>query len=87
MLQIDVSNTRLIEGDKIEYSDTLIRIEHCGKKNGNDDNDAKLITVGHCVLEKRVSQLAKNGEVEFKNVEELMSKYPKNRIEQQPSNA
>jgi hypothetical protein len=81
MLQIDDSNTCLIEGDKIVYSDTLIQIEHSGKKNGNDDNDAKLITVGHCVLEKRVSQPAKNGEVEFKNVEELMSKYPKNRIE------
>ncbi|KAA6356163.1 MAG: hypothetical protein EZS28_048311 [Streblomastix strix] len=32
---------------------SIIRIEHRGVKQGNDDNDAKIVTVGHCVLDKR----------------------------------
>ncbi|KAA6389936.1 MAG: hypothetical protein EZS28_014537 [Streblomastix strix] len=49
---MDVSNTRLIECGKIVYSDSIIRIEHRGVKQGNDDNDVKIVTVGHCVLDK-----------------------------------
>ncbi|KAA6388844.1 MAG: hypothetical protein EZS28_015628 [Streblomastix strix] len=52
ILQMDASNTRLIECGKIVYSDSIIRIEHRGVKQGNDDNDVKIVTVGHCVLDK-----------------------------------
>jgi hypothetical protein len=50
---MDVSNTRLIECGNILYSDIIIQIEHSGEKQGNDDNDARIVTVGHCVLDKR----------------------------------
>ncbi|KAA6400561.1 MAG: hypothetical protein EZS28_003912 [Streblomastix strix] len=52
ILQMDVSNTRLIECGKIVYSDSIIQIEYRGVKQGNDDNDAKIVIVGHWVLDK-----------------------------------